>query len=152
MAGDSRYIFKEAQRFLDVHIQHVKNTLPFILHLERFPVVPLPLADFAGNIDVWQKIHLNLYDTVSGAGFTPSALYVKAEPSLAESPHLRFLSLSEEVPDMCKHTGISVSYTHLDVYKRQPVYGARYCRGAGSLAGEFTTMVYSCLLYTSRCV
>ena len=39
----------------------------------------------------------------------------------------------------------AVSYTHLDVYKRQPFWG---CHGEILRAAELK----SCLLYTSRCV
>ena len=57
-----------------------------------------------------------------------------------------------------------VSYTHLDVYKRQALYGVnlRYKKplyaamiggGVGGLiCGLFGVKAYVCLLYTSRCV
>ena len=70
---------------------------------------------------------------------------------------------------------VAVSYTHLDVYKRQAVIGGTYsgvCENQGDYylyyvtlpeAGKLTiamtaqmekceVSVYSCLLYTSRCV
>ena len=53
----------------------------------------------------------------------------------------------------------SVSYTHLDVYKRQvpnsAVLGTCLCMGSVSFevrAGEIVDMGTICLLYTSRCV
>ena len=58
-------------------------------------------------------------------------------------------------------TGRTVSYTHLDVYKRQQVdtlpvenYRAGF-KMVDTCAAEFsanTPYFYSCLLYTSRCV
>ena len=72
---------------------------------------------------------------------------------------------------------IPVSYTHLDVYKRQDIYGGKlnaegYKSVAKQLADKFhfekvaitlreshsafdngwSAMLYDCLLYTSRCV
>ena len=61
---------------------------------------------------------------------------------------------------------LAVSYTHLDVYKRQVVYSLEYARDIGckvvnmslgfdvydeELARYFEELC-SCLLYTSRCV
>ena len=44
---------------------------------------------------------------------------------------------------------MAVSYTHLDVYKRQPAYGAAADLGRKQLSHECSPC---CLLYTSRCV
>ena len=59
----------------------------------------------------------------------------------------------------------SVSYTHLDVYKRQPEtltidyatngmpdLGANQMYYSASVSGPIDTMPDTCLLYTSRCV
>ena len=56
-------------------------------------------------------------------------------------------------------TGGTVSYTHLDVYKRQPI-SAGFWRGSRPTASGWTSCwpsapsagSWSCLLYTSRCV
>ena len=53
-----------------------------------------------------------------------------------------------------------VSYTHLDVFKRQPLWElprcqkqlSAACRAAGVPFMVVTQMLDSCLLYTSRCV
>ena len=52
---------------------------------------------------------------------------------------------------------VSVSYTHLDVYKRQQVGPARVqlygmIRGLECFLGASLAQIYGCLLYTSRCV
>ena len=65
----------------------------------------------------------------------------------------------------CKNGGVSVSYTHLDVYKRQGQYQTIYTDVAGDISGSgvlvnirgevigiINTSVRTCLLYTSRCV
>ena len=47
-------------------------------------------------------------------------------------------------------TGLPVSYTHLDVYKRQT--SGRLLLGGHSYGGRQSSMLCACLLYTSRCV
>ena len=62
-------------------------------------------------------------------------------------------------------TNVSVSYTHLDVYKRQEqrrqlsmelLCSLRVCRvfsdSTFGATSTFSARVYFCLLYTSRCV
>ena len=49
----------------------------------------------------------------------------------------------------------AVSYTHLDVYKRQNIYWPLYISGHYIFMKAFILLyvpVYGCLLYTSRCV
>ena len=60
LAVDGRHIFKELQRLLHRHIQHIINAFSFILDLKRLPVVPLSLADLARHINIRQEMHLNL--------------------------------------------------------------------------------------------
>ena len=50
-----------------------------------------------------------------------------------------------------------VSYTHLDVYKRQEQYDGEIIAGESLLGGACMEVVFGrqlmdCLLYTSRCV
>jgi len=48
---------------------------------------------------------------------------------------------------------LPVSYTHLDVYKRQATNGTEERAGVGShLGAAYRATRRSCLLYTSRCV
>ena len=51
-------------------------------------------------------MHLDLYDAIPIACFTPSAFYVKAEPPLAVSSKLCFRKLREQIPNMCEYAGI----------------------------------------------
>ena len=63
--------------------------------------------------------------------------------------------LSVKVTEHAETAG-SVSYTHLDVYKRQGLVARRAQPGGGSRAPHgaegFDPVLLSCLLYTSRCV
>ena len=53
------------------------------------------------------------------------------------------------------HRNTAVSYTHLDVYKRQD-YWPRFCghkvMGLLSVVLKYQALMWGCLLYTSRCV
>ena len=51
-------------------------------------------------------MHLDLYDTIPITRFTPSAFYVKAEPTLAVSSKLCFRKLREQIPNMCEYASI----------------------------------------------
>ena len=84
-SGYARDIFKENSSFFHVHIQHVINALVLVLYFQCLSVIASALADFTRHVNIRQKVHLDLYNAVAAAGFTPSAFNVKAEPSLAYS-------------------------------------------------------------------
>ena len=50
------------------------------MDFQRFAVVPLALADVAGNVDIGQKVHLDLQNAAAFAGFAAAALDIEAEP------------------------------------------------------------------------
>src|ERR1700739_2967443 len=52
-----------------------------IFHLERLAVIALALADVAGDIDIGQKVHLDLDDAISLAGLAAPALDIEGEPA-----------------------------------------------------------------------
>ena len=60
LSADARHILKKSKRFLHRHIQHVKNTFPFIFYIQCFPVVAFSAADLAGYIYIRQKMHFYL--------------------------------------------------------------------------------------------
>ena len=55
-------------------------------------------------------------------------------------------------PNIIFHNIISVSYTHLDVYKRQDLIFERSKKENIKIPNFTIPLYYSCLLYTSRCV
>ena len=78
------------------------------------------------------------------------------EGMLSKLPSLKYI--------VCRSTG-SVSYTHLDVYKRQGIHTQNAITGDyslpcpsalyfenGKLIGPINCILTGCLLYTSRCV
>ncbi len=51
------------------------------MDLKRLAVVALAVTDFARNVDIRQKVHLDLDDAVASTVFAAAALYIEAETS-----------------------------------------------------------------------
>ena len=84
-------------------------------------------------------------------------MYKRQERTLTTPQHYAYLKISEGCDRKCSYCAIpiTVSYTHLDVYKRQEVQGVRaemVDSGTEVECGCFAVSIDSCLLYTSRCV
>ena len=87
---DPRDVFQELQRLGDGHVEDIGNALPLVVHFEGLPVVARALADLALDIDIRQKVHLDLDDAVAGAGFAAPALDVEGEAARLVAAQLRF--------------------------------------------------------------
>ena len=77
---DWRDVLEMLERLLDIHLQHLGNTLLAIHHLKRFAIEPVALAYRARNPNVCEKIHLEPIRAVAFARFTAAALHVETEP------------------------------------------------------------------------
>ena len=73
---------------------------------ERLAVVALALADVAGDIDVGQKVHLDLDDAVALAGLAAAALDVEGEAAGLVAARLRFRQAGEPFADRREGAGI----------------------------------------------
>ena len=78
------------------HVEHVGDGVVAELHVERFAVVALALADVALDIDVGQEVHLDLDDAVALAGFAASALDVEREAPRPVAARLGFRQLRNQ--------------------------------------------------------
>ena len=76
------------------------------VHLQRLAVVALALADFAGDIDVRQEVHLDLDDAVALAGFAAPALDVEREAARPVAARLGLGQPGEPVADRREGAGI----------------------------------------------
>ena len=74
-----RHRLEEFQRLLDRHVEHVGDRFAAEQHVQRLAVVALALADVAGDVDVGQKVHLDLDDAVALAGLAAAAFDVERE-------------------------------------------------------------------------
>ena len=106
LSPDSRNIFKKCQSLLHGHIQDVIDTLALIVDIQCLAVIALAVADFARNIDIRKKMHLDLPDTVSLAGLAASALHIKGKSSFLITTHLRIDRAREQIADHVKYSGI----------------------------------------------
>ena len=75
----ARHRLEEVERLFHRHVEHVGDRLALEQHLQRLAVVALALADIAGDVDVGQKVHLDLDDAVALAGLAAAALDVERE-------------------------------------------------------------------------
>src|SRR2546425_4831906 len=93
-------LFRSLECLLDRHVEHVRDRLALELDLERLPVVPAPVTDLAGDVDVGQEVHLDLDRAVASAGLAAPALDVEREPSRLVAAGLGVDRLSVERTDM----------------------------------------------------
>ena len=106
LALDFRHIGEERQRLFHYHVEHLGNIFPLVMNIKGLPVVARFLAHFAGNIDIRQKMHLNLDDAVAFAGLAPAALHVEAETAGLVTAHPGFRSLAEQFAHRVEQPGV----------------------------------------------
>ena len=101
-----RHRLEEFQRLLDRHVEHVGDGFALEQHLQRLAVVALALADVAGDVDVGQKMHLDLDDAVALAGLAAAALDVEGEAAGLVAARLGFRQAGEPFADRREGAGI----------------------------------------------
>ena len=99
-------VFKENERLVHRHFQHVGDILALIRNLQRLAAVAFAAADLAGHVNIGQEVHLDLQDTVARAGFAAAALDVKAEAILFIAARLRFRRHREHLANQIEQTRI----------------------------------------------
>jgi len=67
-------------RIFNRHIKNVGYTLAFKANFQRFAVIACALARLACDINIGQKMHLDLDDAIALTRFAAPAFDVKAEP------------------------------------------------------------------------
>ena len=96
-------VFEKFQPLFDRHLQHIGNGLAFVVHLQRFVIVAMPMAHFAGNVDIRQKVHLHLDRTVALACLAAAALHIEGKTPLIEAANFRLIGLRKHIADEIKH-------------------------------------------------
>src|SRR5262245_48947803 len=76
---DLRVIFEQRQGLFDRRVQQLRDVLALIAHVERLAVVPASPADFTGDVDVGQEVHLDSLQPVALTGFAATTLDVERE-------------------------------------------------------------------------
>ena len=64
------------------------------------------MADFTSHVNIWQEVHLNLYNPVTRAGFATTTLDVKTETPLLVASNLGFVCLGKKVTYIVKNSRI----------------------------------------------
>src|SRR5688500_229213 len=90
---------EELERFGDGHLQDVGDRLALEVDLERLAVVALALAHLAGDVDVWQELHLDLEDPVALAVLAATALDVEREAAWRVAADARLGHAGAELHD-----------------------------------------------------
>ena len=76
------------------------------MDIQCLAVIALAVADFTRDIDIRQKMHLNLPDTVSLTRLAAAALHIKGKSSFLITTHLRIDRAREQIADHVKYSGI----------------------------------------------
>ena len=106
LAVNTRLVLEEFAGFAHSHIKNLRNGFALIMHLQRIAVVACTVADFAGNVNVRQKVHFYLIHAVALAGLAASSLDVKAEAACLIASQFGLVGLAEELTDKIKDAGI----------------------------------------------
>src|SRR3712207_2642915 len=64
------------------------------------------MTNITWNVDIWQKMHLNLDNTISRAGLTAPTFYIKGEAPFFVATNLGFISLGKKLSNIIKNTSI----------------------------------------------
>src|SRR5262249_11790534 len=91
-------VLEEGEGLGDAHLQDVGDVLALVADFQGLAVVSAALADFAGDVDVRQEVHLDLDDAVAFAGLAAAAFDVEGEAADAVAPGARFRDMGEEFP------------------------------------------------------
>jgi len=105
----SRYPGDVAEKgpcLIDGHVQDFCYILPLVPYIQRFPVIPLPMADFALDIDVGHEKHGNADLTVPLASLATAAPDVEAEAPGFITPQPGLGKGREQFPDRGEQLGI----------------------------------------------
>ena len=106
LAHERRMVGEELARLAHGHGQYVRDVLAPVLHLQGLGVVPLALAGLAGDVDVGQKVHLDLDLAVALARLAPAALDVEGESAGLVAARARLLGPGEYLADLVENLGV----------------------------------------------
>ena len=97
---DCRVVREELDGVFDGHVQHVGDVLAVVQNLERFLLVAVAFAGWAGDFDVGHERQLRYDLAIAAALFTTSTLHVEAELRRRVAAFLRFVGASEQLANV----------------------------------------------------
>src|SRR5260370_1152030 len=98
---------EEFDRVEHGHVEHFGDVLALVLNLQRVAIVALAAADFAGDVNVGQEMHLDSNDAVAFARLASTALHVERKSSRSVTAHPLLGQLRKQLADMGEQAGVS---------------------------------------------
>src|SRR5207237_8986448 len=86
--------------------EYVRDATALVSNLQRLTVIPVALADFAGDIHIGEEMHFDLDQAVSLAGLAAAALDVEGEPAGSVASHLGVGQLGEQLANRGEEPGV----------------------------------------------
>src|SRR6185295_15376699 len=106
LVADRRHRLEEDLSFLHRHVENIGDRFMLEDDLQRLAVVAFALADVAGDVDVGQKMHLDLYDAIALALLAAAALDVEGEAARPIAARLRLRQAGEPLADRREGAGV----------------------------------------------
>src|SRR4029453_6267773 len=100
-------ISKKTRRFVHRQIEHIGDVLSFVSNLQRLTIVASPVTHFALDINVGQKMHLDLNQSAAFAILAATAFDVKTETSGIIATHSGGGKLREQLPNGGERAAVS---------------------------------------------
>src|SRR5207244_3815435 len=86
---NARHISKKSRRLIHGQVEHVGDVFSLISNFECFAIVSSAVADFALDINIRQKMHLDLDQATAFAVLAAPALDIKTETTGPIAAHAR---------------------------------------------------------------
>src|SRR6478672_6839535 len=99
LRGERGYVSKEAGGFVNRHVQDVRDILALVSDLKSFPIVAAPAANLALDVNVGEKVHLDLDESIALTMLAAAPFCVKGEAACVVSSHSRGGQFAEQVAD-----------------------------------------------------
>ena len=103
---DCRHGTEEFDRFVDLHLKDFADIAVLPGHGERFRIEACAMANFARDLHVGQKSHLDRAQALSCAGFASSTRIVEGEAARTIAACLAFIRACKECPDVVKESDV----------------------------------------------
>src|SRR5271157_1085783 len=100
-------VLQDRQRVCDRGLQQIGDGVSLVLHRQRLVIVALAAADFAKDVNVREKIHLDTPLAFALASFATSAGNVEGEASRLVAALARFRQHGIEVANLGEDAGVS---------------------------------------------
>src|SRR5947208_3931425 len=92
-------ILEKVQGVFDRELEHVGDALAAETDFQCLSIVALSFAHLTRHVDVGEKVHLDLHETIALTRLTTPSLHVEGEASRPVTANLRLWQLREQLAD-----------------------------------------------------